>query len=255
MKPVWIIAKATILENSRKHVFHVLCLLILAVLVGSTLLSIFTEGVKIKMLKDLCMTGILFGGAVLAIALGSSGIPGDVESRTIYPIIARPVTRMQYVAGKYLGTLLTVVYGLAAMGAIFGVLIFAFEGGPDWSLALVMLFAILEVAVVAAVATTMSVFATPATASVLTFMVFVAGSIKIGYFGEMLSKMQGGAAKLTMGVFYHLVPNLECFNIKSVLVHQEVVPVAYLIQVLAYGVICSALVLLIGATRFSAKEV
>jgi Cu-processing system permease protein len=178
-----------------------------------------------------------------------------VESRTIYPIIARPVTRGQYLAGKYVGTLLTVVCGLAAMGLLFGLLIFAFQGTADWSLGLVMFFAIIEVAVVAAVATAISVFATPATSSVLTFMVFVAGTIKMGYFGEMLSRMHGGGAKVAMGLVYHLLPNLECFNIKNVLVHQESVPTAYLAQVLVYGIIYSTLVLLIGATRFFAKEV
>ena len=62
----------------------------LTVIAGSSLLSILTEGVKLKILKDLCMTCVLFGGVALSIALGSSAIPGDVESRTIHPIIARP---------------------------------------------------------------------------------------------------------------------------------------------------------------------
>ena len=52
MSRTWVIARMSLLENSRKQVFHVLCLLVLTVIAGSTLLSIFTEGVKVKILKD-----------------------------------------------------------------------------------------------------------------------------------------------------------------------------------------------------------
>ena len=114
MTGIWTIAKMSLLENSRKQVFHVLCLLMLAVIGSSTLLSIFTEGVQIKILKDLCMTCIMFGGAALAIALGATGIPNDVESRTIHPLIARPLTRTQYLMGKFLGTFITVTMGVVA---------------------------------------------------------------------------------------------------------------------------------------------
>ena len=150
MSGIWIIARMSLVENSRKQVFHVLCLLVLTVIASSTLLSIFTEGVKLKILEDLCTTVILFGGAVLAIALGSTGIPNDVESRTIHPIIARPITRAQYVVGKYLGTLMTVAMGVGAMSLVFGVLIYAYQRSFDTFLLTAMGFTLLEVAVVAA---------------------------------------------------------------------------------------------------------
>ena len=255
MSRTWVIAKMSLLENSRKQVFHVLCLLVLTVIAGSTLLSIFTEGVKLKILKDLCMTVILFGGAVLAIALGSSSIPSDVESRTIHPILARPITRLEYVAGKFLGTVMTVALGVAAMSVVFGVLIYSFQRSVDAFLITAMGFALLEVAVIAAVATAISTFATPAVTAVLTFLVYVCGTVKIGYFGHLMERSTDGVSGLFTAALYHILPNLECFNMKTVLVHQDTIPATYLLQVAVYGLCYTSFVLLLGCAYFARKEV
>jgi ABC-type transport system involved in multi-copper enzyme maturation permease subunit len=245
----------TMLENSRKQIFHVLCLLILAVIAGSSLLSILTEGVKLKILKDLCMTCVLFGGAALSIALGSAAIPGDLESRTIHPIIARPVSRAQYVVGKFLGTFLTVALGVLAMSVVFGVLIYGYQRSFDWFLVLCTLFAVLEAAVMTAVATALSTVASPAITAVVSFLVYVCGTVKIGYFSGLIQGSTDAFSRFVFGAIYHALPNLECFNLKTALVHQDTVPASYLAQVAAYGVCYVAFVLLLASVRFSHKEV
>lgn len=255
MSQIWIIARMSLLENSRKQVFHVLCLLMLTVIAGSTLLSIFTEGVKLKILKDLCMTCILFGGSVLAIALGATGVPNDVEQRTIYPLIARPITRVHYLVGKYLGTMLTVTAGVAVMALAFGVLIYSYQGKVDTFLGAAILFTLLETAIIAAIATTLSTFATPAVTAVLTFLVYIFGTIKIGYFSGLLERSTNGMSKAISTFIYHLLPNLECFNLKTALVHHDAVPTSYLVQVAFYGVCYVIFVLILGSLYFARREV
>jgi len=255
MRQIWIIAKASILENSRKQVFHVLCLLVLTVIVGSTLLSIFTEGVKLKILKDLCMTTILFGGTVLAIALGSTGIPNDIENRTIYPLIARPITRVHYVVGKFFGTFLTVAMGVAAMGLVFGCLIYSYQRSFDMFLPMALLFTLLETAIVAAVATAISTMATPAVTAMLTFMFYLFGTVKIGYFAGLIGRDSNPVTATAAKLVYHLLPNLECFNLKTALVHQDPVPASYMIQVAVYGVCYIAFLLFLGSAYFARREV
>lgn len=254
MSKIWIIAKMSLLENSRKQVFHVLCLLMLAVIVGSTLLSFLTDGVKLKILKDLCMSCVLLGGAVISIALASSAIPNDVETRTVYPIFARPVTRLHYIIGKYLGTMLTVAMGVTAMSAVFAILIASY-GGFNSFLITAMIFTLLETAILAAVATALSTVASPAVTSVVSFLVFICGSIKMGYFGGMIEKTGNGFQKTMLGLIYHILPNLECFNLKTALVHNDAVPHSYLIQVGLYGICYIVFVLFLGSMAFMRKEV
>lgn len=255
MARIWIIAKMSLLENSRKQVFHVLCLLMLTVIAGSTLISILTDGVRLKILKDLCMTTILFGGAMLAIALGATAVPNDVESRVIHPIIARPLTRAQYLIGKFTGTLLTVMLGVLAMSVVFGILIYGYQRSFDSFLVTAVVFALLEVAVVAALATAFSTLATPAVSAVLSFLIYICGTIKIGYFGGLIERSSSGIPKMFYSLIYHILPNLECFNLKTALVHGDSVPVSYLLQVAIYGLCYSFFMLALGSAHFARKEV
>lgn len=255
MKSVALIAKMSLLENSRKQVFHVMCLLMLAIISSSTLLSIFTEGVKIKILQDLCMTTISFGGAVLSVALGCTAIPNDLESRNIHPLLARPVTRVQYVLGKYLGTLITVLSGVMVMAFIFAFLIFSYTQKLDPALFTAMLFTFLEVAVIAAFTTAISTVASPAITAAVSFLVYLSGTIKIGYFGSLLQRTANPFIRNIFRVIYHLLPNLECFNMKDLLIHSDTIPVHYMVTVLLYGFCYIAFVLLLGIVCFKGKEV
>lgn len=255
MKSVFIIAKMSILENFRKHIFHVLCLLMLAVIAGSTMLSIYTEGVKIKMLKDLCMTTILFGGALLSITLSASGIPQDVETRTIYPIIARPITRFQYLLGKYLGTVITSSIGILGMAAIFGALIYFNQKSIDSFLILAVIFTIFEAALLAAITTTISTFSSPPIASISAFLIYIIGSIKISYLFGLIANNTNPISKFFGRVIYHILPNIECFNLKTALIHNEAVPTTYLLQVAFYGLLYSTAIFTFAVISLKRKEI
>ena len=125
---ILVISKLTVLENSRKQVFHVLLIAALAIICASTLLSFFTLGVQLKILKDLSLTSIIFCGGMLAVALASAGLPGEIEHRTLYPILARPIRRWEFIFGKYLGTLATIYSGLIVIAFAFGIILVRYGG-------------------------------------------------------------------------------------------------------------------------------
>ncbi|MBI2844900.1 MAG: ABC transporter permease subunit [Armatimonadetes bacterium] len=253
MSRILILSRLTMLENARKQVFHVVVLLTLTVVCGSTLLSFFTMGVQVKILKDLCMTSILFCGGMLAVVLASTAIQGEVETRTCYPVLARPVKRADLLLGKYFGTLATVYLGLCAIAVAFTVLL-ALRNALDAMLLVTLGFTFLEVAVVAALALCLSVFATPAIACMASFLIFVAGTVKIGYFGPLIERVANPAAQAAARTVYHLLPNLESFNFKDALVHHIHVPETYLAQVALYGICYIGLMLTAASWIFSRKE-
>ena len=254
MKKVLVISKMTILENSKKQIFHMLCLVILAIIASSTLLSVLTEGAKVKIIKDLAMTTILFGGAVLSIALAANSIPNDIENRTIYPIFARSITRTQYITGKYLGTISTIGLGLLAISSVFIILIVSFEGKFDPYILLAMFFTYLQVCIIAAFTTTLSIFFSPAITSSLSFLVYIFGSVKMGYLDGLIERSDN-ISRTVLGFISHILPNLECFNFKNALVHHDSVPANYLVQVFLYGIIYIVFSLWIGTAAFSRKEI
>lgn len=253
MTRILTLTKMTMIENSRKQVFHVVTLLTLTVVCASTLLSVFTLGVQAKILKDLCMSSILLCGGVLAIALASTAIPGEIESRTCYPILARPIRRGELIAGKYFGTLLTVYIGLAVIAGTFTLLLAA-RHALDGVLLVALGFAWLEVAVVASVAICLSTFTTPAVAAMVSFLVYIAGTVKIAYFKPLVDGIVNPEARFLVRGVYHLLPNLESFNFKDALVHRLAVPGSYMAQVAIYGVLYAVLALVIAAFVFRKRE-
>ena len=253
MSRIMVIAKATMLENARKQVFHVVTLITLTIVCASTMLSFFTLGVQVKMLKDLCMTSLLFCGGLLAVALASTSLPNEIENKICYPILARPIRRTELLLGKYLGSLFTVYLGLAAISIVFAVLL-ATKQALDVNLILSIGFTLLEVAVIAAISTCLSTFTTPAIAAMLSFIIYVAGTVKIGYFKPLVDQVTNPATGFLARAVYHILPNLESFNFKDALVHNLKVPDAYLIQVAIYGILYCVLMLTIGAYAFSRRE-
>lgn len=253
MSCVLIIAKATVLENARKQVFHVVTLLTLTVVCASVLLSFFTLGVQVKILKDLCMTSILFCGGVLAIALACIGIPGEIESRMCYPVLARSVTRTQMILGKYLGTIFTIYIGMGVIALAFAALL-AGKHALDCFLLLSLGYALLEIAVIAAIAMLLSVLTTPAVAAMVSFLIYIMGTVKIEYFKPLVQSITNPGAKEGARIVYHLLPNLESFNFKDALVHHLHVPGVYLFEVAIYGICYAGLALTLTSWVFSRKE-
>ena len=253
MLQIWIIAKMSILENARKQIFHVVMLITLAVICSSVLLSFFTFGVQVKIMKDLSCTSILLCGGILAIALASTALPAEMESRTCYPVLARPITRTQLVLGKYFGTLLTISLGLALIGLTFAGLLYSM-GALDWYLIVAVGYALLEVAVIASIAMLLSVASTPAVAAMVTLLVYIVGTVKIGYFKPLVQSLQSPLAGKAAKFVYHLLPNLESFNFKEALVHHQHVPNAYLIQVAVYGVCYTAMMIAVASLAFARRE-
>ena len=115
LRNIGIIGRITLLEGARKQVFHVLMLFAVFLIFGSATLAKFDRHVQMKMLNDLCLFSVFLVSSVVAITLAVTGIPGEQEQKTVYPVIAKPVARWQFVCGKYAGAMGTVAIGMAVM--------------------------------------------------------------------------------------------------------------------------------------------
>ncbi len=239
------IIRLTLLENARRQIFHVLVILLLTMVAGAALLAMSMEGTRAKMITDLCLSGVLFGGALLAVALGATGIQADMEQRTIYAALARPVTRSTYLLGRYIGTLLTVYFGLGAMCVAFVVLLAGLGEPPGVAFLLSILFAMLQTALLCAVATALSTTCSPAITAMLTLLVVALGNMKTGTLLHLFEEA-AGISRYPLMAIYHVLPTLEAFNLEGLLVHGYAPPTDYLIQVAVYAVLYCAVLLSAG---------
>ena len=254
LRNIGIIGRITMLEGARKQVFHVLMLFAVFLIFGSTVLAKFNNEVQMKMLTDLCIVSVFFVSAVIAVTITVTGVPGEVEQKTIYPIIAKPVRRWEFILGKYAGAMGTVAIGMAVMGATFALLEVAYQGRIEPAVFYVFPFLFLEAAILGAAALWLSTFTSWPLAWFLCVAFTLLGNVKFPLYAALMRDHQNVFNRVTITTLYHLLPNLQSFDFKDALVHGLYVPNAYLWQTAAYGVCYAGALLTLASLSFARRE-
>jgi ABC-type transport system involved in multi-copper enzyme maturation permease subunit len=254
LRNIGIIGRITMLEGARKQVFHVLMLVALFLIFGSTILARFDQHVQMKMLTDLCLFSIFLVSSVCAITITVTGIPGEMEQKTVYPVIAKPVRRWEFICGKYAGAMGTVAIGIAIMTVTFAGLQFFYAGHIDSASFYVIPFLFLETAIVGAIALWLSTFTSWPLAWFLSILLCLLGNVKFPLYESLMGQKRPLYDRWLITGLYHLLPNLQSFSFKDAMVHHLTVPNAYLWQTAAYSVFYTAALLALASITFARRE-
>jgi ABC-type transport system involved in multi-copper enzyme maturation permease subunit len=253
-------------ESVRDKVLYNLVLFAMLLMAASFLIGQLTAGQDIKIIKDLGLAATSVFGLFIAVFIGIGLVSKEVERRSIYALLAKPIQRYQIVLGKYAGLMLTLAVNLAVMAAaLYLVLVvmrwFAPENmlkaldspvlDPAMLKAVVLIFA--ELAVVTAIALFFSTFSTPILSATFTFGIFVAGhfSTDLRNFDQVVDSP---AAVLLARGLYWVLPNLAAFDVKSQVVHGQAVSGGYLTLTIAYGAVYIAALLTGAVAIFSRRD-
>ena len=254
LRNIGILGRLTLLEGSRRQVFHVLMLVAVTLIFSSAALARFDRHVQMKMLNDLCLVCIFAVSAVLAITVTVTGVPGELEQKTVYPVMAKPVRRWEFLCGKYAGAMGTVAFGMGIMAAAFAFLQVFYGGHLDAATFYVLPFLFLEAAVIGAIALWLSTVCSWPLAWFLSLVVCLLGNTKFALRAALESHPQPLPSRLLTDAVFHLLPNLQGFDFKDALVHHLAVPEGYLIQTALYGVCYIAALLALASWTFARRE-
>jgi len=195
-------------------------------------------------------------GTLIAVFLGAGLIAGDIERRTVYPVIAKPVSRAQYLAGRYAGLVATTTLNLAVMAVFFvGVLAFYLRGlgfVRETPIGVTLCAMALQFAMIAAVAVFFSCLTTATLSAIFTLSLVVAGHLAsdlVRYWSR-----QGAVAGLVGKALYLLVPNLEALNFKEAMVYRDALGLQTVGTAFAYGLLWSAGVVALAAAVFTRRD-
>ena len=227
LRNIGIIGRITMLEGARKQVFHVLLLAAVFLIFGSASLARFDSHVHMKMLTDLCLVLMFSIGTIIAITITVTGIPGEMEQKTVYPVIAKPVRRWEFIAGKYVGAMATVGVALLVMSVAFAFLQYFYGEHLNSAVYYVIPFLFLETALLGAISLCLSTFCSWPLAWFLSVVLYILGSVKFPLYESLMAHPQNPLNRLTIGLLYHLLPGLESFNFKDAMVHNLYPPTAY----------------------------
>jgi ABC-type transport system involved in multi-copper enzyme maturation permease subunit len=246
------IALNTFREAVRDRVLYLLLVFALILIGVSRLLSLLTVGDEAKIIKDVGLSAISLFGVLTAVFVGVSLVFKEIERRTVYTLLANPVGRWQFLAGKFVGLLAVLAMNLALMSlALIGLLLF--RGESPWVLMPAILLVFVELAVVTAFALLFSSLTNPILAAVWTFAVYVTGHLSWSL--QLLKdKMPEGAGRWLCDVAYWVLPNLDRLDIKAEAVHGLPLPAGYVPYAVAYGIAYAAVVLLLACAAFVRKD-
>jgi ABC-type transport system involved in multi-copper enzyme maturation permease subunit len=231
-----------------------------ALLIGASyLIGQLTAGQDIKIIKDLGLASIATFGLLIAVFIGIGLVWKEVERRSIYALLSKPVRRHEFVLGKYAGLALTLLVNVAIMTvAFYAVLAYlstqfpaAQAIDPRMLLAIGLIF--LELLLVTAIALFFSTFSGPFLSAALTFGLWV-----IGHFNADLRNFESVveskvAAYLARGLYY-VLPNFAAFDVKAQAVQGLPIPWSYMAVTAAYGAVYIALLLTGAVVVFSRRD-
>ncbi len=250
------IAWVTVREAFRQRLAVNLLVFAVALLAASIGISSLTFGEQYRIIVDLGLSAMEVFGTLIATVLGAGLIARDVERRTVYAVVAKPVSRAGYVAGRYAGLVATTTLNLAIMGVFFVGVLAAYLGGlafvRETPLLATLAAMALQFAMVAAIAVLFSTFSTATLSAIFTLSLVVAGHLAsdlVRYWGK-----QGGAARLAGKLVYLLVPNLEALNLKEAMVYNDPLAAGFLATGFGYGLLYAAAVVALSAAIFSRRD-
>lgn len=243
MEPILIIALNAFKESIRRKILHVFLILAVFIIVGSSFLSAFELGVQIKFLKDLSLSIISLFGVLITIAVAVKQLPAEIEARTIYPLLAKPVTRYELILGKFIGSLYVIFLNLFLISLIFLGLLYSRTKAVDWNIVKSIYLIGIELVSICALCIFFSTFFSLSANATISFLVYILGHVKVGYFEYLISKTQNIFAQFLFTLFYYIIPNLEYFNVKEAIIFDITIPNMYLLKVSLYGIILSCIFL------------
>ena len=266
MKATAAIAVNVFRESVRDKVLYNLVLFAILMMGGSYLLGQLTAGQDVKIIKDLGLSAVSVFGLFIAVFIGIGLVSKEVERRSVYSLLSKPIHRYQLILGKYAGITLTLVVNILIMTlAFYAVLLYTAWGidptvqsawdapALDPALLKAIGLILIELLLVTAVALFFSTFSTPILSAALTFGLFVAGhfSTDLRNFDQVVNSP--AAVRLARGLYW-VLPNLGQFDVKSQVVHGQPVPMGYMALTAAYAAIYTAMLLTMATLVFSRRD-
>jgi ABC-type transport system involved in multi-copper enzyme maturation permease subunit len=278
---VWTIAANTFTESVRQKVFNILLVFALVVIACALFFRQFDFGEEFKFVKDFCLGAMSIFGTCIAIVGTSMLLPNEVEHRTIYTILSKPVRRFEFLLGKYLGSIQLVLTSTVLMSLMFGVVLFVMmmvsEGklrtdaaqvsdetakvelqrqfqqvhaaamDPDIVKGVLLIF--VKLCVIAGITLLISTFSTSMVFNVIvSTLIFIAGHL-VGSAKDMWGGI--AVAKWLLAI----VPDLGMFNVADDIILGNAIPWEHVGSVALYGIVYAAAVVAAAHYIFEGREI
>lgn len=254
------LALNTFREATRNKVLYVLLLFAIGLIAFALALGQMSLHEELRVTRDLGLGGIALFGVLIAIFVGVNLVYKELDKKTVFSLIPKPIHRFEFVLGKYAGMVLTLAVQVIIMSTVlFGVLLL--QGGDvDAPLVRAIVLLFVEVVVITAVAVLFSTFSSPILSGAFTLGLYVIGR-STPELRELIGKLHSGALRGVLSAVVRLVPDLHLFYVSGsmvdgqyVSVHGDYVDWGYVAVAASYGILYVACALSLAVLLFSRRD-
>lgn len=220
---IWAVALNTFKETIRNRILINILLFAIVLILLSLVVGEWSLGHQVKVIKDFGLAAMSVFGLLIAIFIGIRLMVQEMEQRTIYLILSKPIRRWEFVLGKYLGLACTLAINVLLMSVTLWVVNWVVEGSIDFALAPAILLIYMEILLVVAFALLFSTVTSPTLSAVYTLIVFVAGHTA-SFLREFVMVYPDRGFHWLLKAIYYVMPNLDNLNIKMAAVEHITQP-------------------------------
>jgi len=265
-RPVALVAIHVFKESVRDKVLYNLVAFAVLLMAVSYLIGELTAGQDVKIIKDLGLAAMSVFGLFIAIFIGVGLVAKEIERRSVYALLVKPLRRHEFIIGKYLGLMLTLLINVAIMtAAYYAVLWGVAQTFPQMSQELWLVPAVdpalmkavvlilVQFGIVTAIALFFSTFSSPFLSAALTFALYVAGHFiaDLRAFGAMVDSP---AAAMLCAAAAWMLPNFSLLDVKAAVVHGHPVGWTYIAGAAAYGAVYATVLIGAAIVVFSRRD-
>lgn len=251
MNNIIAIAKNTFKETIRDRILYGILAFALLFLGSTVFISSLSLGEDVKVIKDLGLAGIYVFSIIITIFLGSSLIYKELEKKTIYIILSKPVSILEFTIGKFFGLLLGIAMNLLLMTVVYLILVAYKGGGFDYISLFSTLLLFFELAVFASLTILFSSFTTPLASMIYSSIILYTGH-SLSLLTKAADKSGNIFEKIISYSVYYIFPNLEKFNIRNSVVYGTIPNASQIILPITYSV--SLVIIFLWLTNLALKK-
>ncbi len=250
---IGVIALNTLREAIRDRVLYTLLFFALLLIGSSSLLSTLSIGEEIKIVKNLGLQSISLFGLLIAIFVGIGLLHKEIDRRTVYPILSKPISRVGFLLGKYLGVLGIIGVEVSIMAFLYMGILFVYEKAIYSQILYAIFLIFLELSVVTSIALFFSSFSTPILSGFFTLTLYAVGHLS-GELKMLGERSESTSIKYFTNALYYLLPNLENFNIKAEAIYQIPVSGKYILFSTYYALLYIMLLMGMACLIFQKRD-
>lgn len=266
MRTIWLIAVAVFKESVRDRVPYALVVFAVLLMAASYLIAQMTAGQDMKIIKDLGLAALAIFGLFIAIFIGIGLVAKEVEKKSVFGLLSKPVSRTQFILGKYAGLVMTLAVNLGVMTMAYYAILYYLDvtaststragwptpaTDPRLLIAVGLIFA--QLMLITALALFFSTFSSALLATLLTVGLWVAGHFNADL-RNFETVVESGAAATVARALYFILPNLAPFDVKAEAVYGMPISVSRVLYTLVYAAVYIAALLTAAVAIFRRRD-